>query len=108
MTRRRIYWITSVLATVIYVMTLFAMWVSVPIGTKREWLLVLLACLVLLTIPLLIGAWEYRRKDALIRMGCASQFIGTAVLLQFALCLIQVANLFLFIHRHPSLANHVP
>ena len=108
MTRRRIYWITSIFATVIYVLTLFSMWVSVPIGSKRDWLLVLLACLVLFAIPLLLGAWEYRRKEAVVPMGCSAQVIGTAVLLEFAFCLIQVANLFLLIHRHPSLANHVP
>ena len=108
MTRRRAYWITSTFATVIYLLTLFSMWVSVPIGSKREWLFVLLTCLVLLAIPLLLGAWEYRRKDAVVSMGCSAQIIGMAVLLEFAFCLVQVANLLLFIHRYPSLANHVP
>jgi hypothetical protein len=108
MTRCRVYWITSVLATLMYLLVLFSLWVSVPVGSEREWLLVLLACLVLLAIPLVFGAWEYRRKNAFVRTGRSAQGMGIIVLLEFALCLIQISNLLFLIHRHPSLANHVP
>jgi hypothetical protein len=83
------------------------MYVGIPIGTKREWLFVLMGCLVLLGIPLLLRV-RHRRKGPPIEMGRAANFAGIVVLLEFALCLIQVASLSLLIYHHPDLANRLP
>jgi hypothetical protein len=107
MTRLRAYWITSVFSTLVYAFVLFLCLVSVPVGTKREWLLVDLICLMLLAIPLSLRAWEYSRKDDGFHVGCGAQIMGVFVLLEFVFCLVQVVSLFLLIHRLAALGSHL-
>jgi hypothetical protein len=105
--RLRAYWISSAFATIVYSLTLFFCLVGLPVGTHREWLLVLLVCLVLLTIPLMLGLWRYIKNREDFPMGCATQLMGALVLLEFVFCLIQVISLSMLIHRLAALGTHV-
>jgi len=104
----RIYWATSILATALYSVVLFFGLVSLPMGTKRTWLLILSTCLVLLAIPLLLRVWMYLGKAEFGTISCAAQIIGVLIVLEFIFCLIQVLSLSSLLYHHPSLANQVP
>ena len=94
MVKRRAYWITSFFATLVYILILFSLWVSVPIGSKREWLMVLLLCLVLLAVPLILAMWGFRNETSIVQMGHGAQILCAVVLLERITATSAFANLF--------------
>ena len=99
-TRRLIYWITSVLATLVYVVVVLLLLIVPGVEpTVKIWLLLPLG--VLLATPLAIGVWRFKEGGAPISIRPFGQVVGVVLSLELAHCVIGlVAQVFIILRKH--------
>ena len=99
-TRLRVFWMTSVLATFIYVIIGFFL-LMVPGVEPVDELWLLLFSAVILATPLVIGSWKFWGGQAPITMRPFGRLVGVVLMLLFVNCVIQViAEVLIILRKH--------
>jgi hypothetical protein len=98
--RLRIFWMTSVFATFIYVLIVFLL-LMVPGVEPVEELWLLLASAIILAMPLVIGSWKFWGGKAPITMRPFGRLVGVVLILELIYCVIGVvAEVLIILRKH--------
>jgi len=98
--RFRMYLISSAFATFVYVLIGFFLLIVPGVEPAIElWLLSFSAAL--LATPLVIGTWKLSTTDAPLALWPLGTVVGVIIMLEFALCAVQVvAELLIVLRQH--------
>ena len=81
------YWISSTLATIVFLAFTYFMSMVPGVPTVQKlWMLCVGGCL--LIVPLLIGAWRFNTTEAPIRIHLFATFLGALSLIELAVCIV--------------------